>query len=117
MMKKLFLWGALALAFGQSANAQVKISCDTVIVDTLHYYFNKYYFKTGVTSYTAYPFFKSASITIATASNVTHLGSRFMNPSNNMTVTGLEAFCAKAAISAKSRIPTTRTWATLNSKA
>ncbi len=68
-------------------------STPTVIVDTLHYYLNKYYFKTAISSLTAFPYYKSAASTVT---NVTHCGSRFDVPAGEtVTVTGLEAYASK----------------------
>lgn len=57
------------------------------VIDTLHYYFNKHYFKTG-TSIHNFPFYKSAA---ATSTVLTHVGSRFENK-DTLLITGLEAF-------------------------
>jgi hypothetical protein len=101
MMKKLLLMITSLIAVERAA-AQVQISSPPiVVVDTLHYYFNKYYFKTGQTTYSNYPYYKSAASTVT---NVTHCGSRFENM-DTLIITGLEAFAAKHAISANLQIP------------
>jgi hypothetical protein len=61
----------------------------TTITDTLHYYFNKEYFKTGKTLKT-FPFLKAQAM----STMVTHCGSMFEN-SDALVITGLEAYVAK----------------------
>lgn len=115
MMKKLLLLSSVvfALHFGASAQSGrqgtsisyglghptyevsglTTASTPTIITDTLHYYLNKYYFKTAAVSLTAFPYYKSAASTVT---NVTHCGSRFDVPAGEtVTVTGLEAFASK----------------------
>jgi hypothetical protein len=101
MMKKLLLIGTMFLLMGQAAKAQ-DTCARTLIIDTLHYYFNKYYFKTGQTTYSNFPFYKSACSTVT---NVTHVGSKFENADNTLTVTGVEACAAKPMVAANLKIP------------
>lgn len=110
-MRKLLLLSTalLTMYFGATAQvgkpAQVPVkstkqdgalktaSTATLITDTLHYYFNKFYFKTGLTNKQSYPYYKCPS---ATGTAVTHLGSKFEVPAgDSVTVTGLEAFAQK----------------------
>ncbi|MDI1354718.1 MAG: T9SS type A sorting domain-containing protein [bacterium] len=101
-MKKLLLLCSAVFIFGMGARAQTAPT-PTVVIDTLHYYFNKYYFKTGQTTYSLYPYYKSAASTVT---NVTHCGSRFENI-DTLIITGLEAFAAKHASTANLTIPVT----------
>src|SRR5688572_21532207 len=101
MMKKLLLLASAMLTFSFAGISQVKqLSPDTIVVDTLHYYFNKYHFKTGK-KLTHFPYYKSAA---ATVTNVTHCGSRFENW-DTLIITGLEAFVAKHPKTANLAIP------------
>jgi hypothetical protein len=86
MKKYLLLPALIACCFGLKAQ---KAPADTVyyVNDTLHYYFNKFYFKTG-TPVSSFPSYKSPA---STATGVTHLGSTFENKSP-LTITGLEGF-------------------------
>ena len=110
-MKKLFLLSSAAyfLAFGAAAQiakhgststkglAQLypenfkTLSTNTVYVtDTLHYYLNKFYFKTAATDYSNFPYYTSVA---ATSTAFTHVGSRFDVPAGEtVTVTGLETY-------------------------
>ena len=96
-MKKLLLLSTVLLSLGVSLKAQTTNTA--TVVDTLHYYFNKYYFKTGVTTYSNYPFFKDPSPKCSNAS-VTHVGSRFENAVSDLTVTGLEAYAGMPGVTA-----------------
>jgi hypothetical protein len=104
MMKKLrfLIVPLIALHFGVMAQVTV-VSTPTLITDTLHYYLNKYYFKTNTTDIKLFPYFKSPAATVATATRVTHMGSRFNNP-DTVVVTGLEAWVAKAPATISSKI-------------
>lgn len=80
-------------------------STATLVVDTLHYYLNKYYYKTATTSLVNFPFYKSPSATV-TNINITHCGSRFDVPAGEtVTVTGLEAFASKTGTTTNGYIP------------
>jgi hypothetical protein len=69
---------------------------DTTITDTVFYYFNKQYFKSGIPlSY--FPRYRSAS---ATGTQVSHVGSRFENTDPNLEISGLVAYVAKDSICA-----------------
>jgi|GEM_PF-675952 len=127
MMKKLLLLSSAVFTFAFAATAQSPglqftatkskghftspgnpgfktTSVDTMIVtDTLHYYLNKYYFKTATVDYTAFPYYKSAASTVT---NVTHCGSRFDVPAGEtVTITGLEAFAQRQVPAANLGIP------------
>src|SRR4051812_701689 len=97
-MKRKFIFFYLCLTAAMAGNAQTYTAS---VTDTLHYYFNKYYFKTGSAAYSNYPAYKAAS----SVTNVTHCGSRFDNASGSLTVTGLEAFAAKTGTFASNYIP------------
>jgi hypothetical protein len=129
MMKKLLLFSSAVLAFCFAANSQnaakqgpkgtksIQVSytsaspgskiasTPTVVTDQLHYYLNKYYFKTATTDLNQFPQYKSAASTVT---SVTHCGSRFDVPAgDSIIVTGLEAY-AKFPLpghSASSNIP------------
>ena len=58
----------------------------TTITDTLHYFFNKHYFKTGDIP-DNFPYYKSPA---ASNTLITQVGSKFQN-SDTIIVTGLEA--------------------------
>ncbi len=74
-----------------------------VVYDTLHYYLNKYYFKTATTEFTNFPYYKSAASTVT---NVTHCGSRFDVPAGEtVTITGLEAYARRQIPAANLSIP------------
>ncbi len=113
-MKKILLLGSALFALNFVASAQGKsvqvtttksqghftsegnpnfktTNTNTLLVkDTLHYYLNKFYFKTATVDYTNFPKYKSAASTVT---NITHVGSRFDVPAGEtVTVTGLEAF-------------------------
>lgn len=99
MMKKLLMLG-LVLTFGLKVKAQAPPTA-TVITDTLHYYFNKYYYKTNTTM-DNFKFYKSPA---ATFTGVTHLGSKFENSDTALRVTGLEAIIARNPSSANLSVP------------
>jgi len=126
MMKKLLLIGSVVFAFSFGAQAQghrwtdvttdgpghwtqgnsgLKIASTNTfeIFDTLHYYFNKFYFKTAISQYSLFPFYKSSA---ATGTNVTHCGSRFdVPPGETVIVTGLEAFAKRRTPAVNLNIP------------
>lgn len=102
MMKKLLLLGTVFFALGLKAQAQTTNTA--TVVDTLHYYFNKYYFKTGELDYAKYPYFKEPAPFCKNAV-VTHVGSRFDNAANNLTITGLEAYAQMPGTTCKPKIP------------
>jgi len=104
MMKKLLLLGVALVSMVAASKAQNTYTAE--VTDTLHYYFNKFYFKTGELDKKKYPYYKSAANTIATQTNVTHCGSRFENAAT-LTVTGVEAFAAKPLFAANVMIPIT----------
>jgi hypothetical protein len=85
-MKKLLAVVPCILFFQFSGLAQWTCA-DTVIRDTIHYYYNKYHFKTG-TPVTSFPRYKSIA---ATNTAVTYVGNKFEN-SEALDVIGLEGF-------------------------
>jgi hypothetical protein len=89
MMKKLLvLLAVFSLSFAVKAQAPCT---PTVITDTIHYYFNKYFFKSGNTNLSNYGFYKSTAMT---STNVSHLGCKFENI-DTIEVFGLEAIASK----------------------
>lgn len=102
-MKKLFLLSALFLFLGTSLRSQTCSPTPFLVQDTLHYYFNKYYFKTGQTTYTNYPIYKSPAATCPNAV-ITHVGSKFEN-CDTLWITGLEAFVAMPGKTAQTKYP------------
>lgn len=66
----------------------------TVVTDTLHYYLNKYYFKTGTTNLKNYPGYKSPA---ATSTAISHVGSKFEN-FDTLLVTGIECYAFRYSI-------------------
>ena len=87
MMKKILFSFCLAI-FAMTTVTKAQSTATLIpVVDTLHYYFNKHYFKTG-TPMNSFPFYKSAA---ATSTVLTHVGSKFENK-DALVVTGLEAF-------------------------
>ncbi len=93
-MKKLLLLLSAIFVFSVGSNAQsqkIFQPIDTlVIADTIHYYYNKYYFKTA-TEHTAFPYYKSPA---ATATVITHMGSFFEN-SDTLDIKGLQTFASR----------------------
>jgi hypothetical protein len=89
--RKFFLLAlALILAIPETFSQQ---GCQAVVQDTLHYFYNKYYFKTGV-------FIDKASGTNqfaryyasgATGTAVSHIGNKFVNDAE-VDILGLEGF-------------------------
>lgn len=64
----------------------------TIITDTVHYYFNKYYFKSGQTELGKMPYYKVYnSASVKSGTNVTHVGNIFENP-DTIIVKGAEAY-------------------------
>ena len=96
-MKRLLL---LCMALFISSSALRAQATPTVVADTLHYYFNKYYFKTATTM-SAFPVYKSA---FATTTLVTHIGSKFEN-NDTLDITGIEAFISRNLSSTKLTVP------------
>lgn len=113
-MKKLFLLGTTLLSFSTAVKSQTATT--SVVTDTLHYYYNKFYFKSNmakaygnITPVTATiaagltasvvsgaPFYKAPAMTFTGTS---HMGNVFENPvcgtGDTLLVTGLEAVMAK----------------------
>ncbi len=70
-----------------SAPSNSAVSTPTVVSDTLHYFYNKEYFKNPTAPVSGLPFYKSAA---ATLFSITHVGSVFLNSDPNLIVYGLE---------------------------
>jgi hypothetical protein len=86
-MKKLLFSISCLLLLQISSEAQSIGCADTVITDTIHYYYNKYHFKTG-TPFSSFARYYAAA---ATGTAVTHVGNKFEND-EALDVVGLEAF-------------------------
>ncbi len=86
-MKKLLLLTFALFVCSSAVRAQ---ATPTVVTDTAHYFFNKYYFKTAK-NLVNFPYYKVA---FATTNLVQHVGSKFEN-SDSIDVFGLEAFAAR----------------------
>ena len=97
-MNKIFTFLTLGLcvsAFGFSQNPTI-----TPITDTIHYYYNKEFFKKG-TQPGNFAYFKLAA---STSSNVTHIGSRFENNDTSLRISGLEALMCRNNISSQIKV-------------
>lgn len=104
-MKKLLFLCTILFSLTTTAQGLRPGAGDTVeVVDTLHYYFNKYYFKEGELNYSKYPYYKDPAPKCKNAS-ITHVGSRFENAVGDLTITGLEAFAAMPGTTIKPKIP------------
>jgi hypothetical protein len=112
MMKKLLLVTCLlGIGFGTNAQnfsvASKAAPPDTIVTDTVFYYFNKQWFKTGgsikpgVHPVDTIPFYKSAA---ATSTQVTHVGSKFENKDKDLTVSGLMSFAFRLPVVASKSI-------------
>lgn len=110
MMKKLLLLVTSLCIFSITAKSQV--STLTAVTDTVHYYFNKFYFKTG-TQLANFPYYKAAA---ATVTNVTHCGSKFENSDTSLRVFGLEAFACRNPSSSQLKIKVHLYLCSLNSQ-
>jgi hypothetical protein len=108
-MKRLLLSGALlAIGLGMSAQPGVlkTTSTPTVVPDTLHYFLNKYYFKTGNSDLKTYPNFRTDATATAASTAITYCGSKFEVPAGDTVfVTGLEGYAAKSGSAANLNIP------------
>jgi hypothetical protein len=81
-------------------------STTTVVTDTLHYYLNKYHFKTGYTNLAFYPSYQTDATAVASSTAIAYCGSIFEVPAGEtVTVTGLEGYVRKAANTANTNIP------------
>jgi hypothetical protein len=88
--------GAIIL-FAGTAKSQLVVSTPTILMsDTLHYYFNKFHFKTGLTL-KDFPYYKAAASTVT---NVTHMGNKFENQ-DTLEIFGLEGFATRNPSSAQ----------------
>jgi hypothetical protein len=90
---------------GQSAGTVQLLSpptTPTVVTDTLSYFYNKQLFKIPNATGIGFPFYKSAA---ATVTNITHLGSVFLNTDPNLIVNGLQARLAYQINSNSTQIP------------
>lgn len=100
MMKKLLFSTCVAFfAMTMVIKAQATL---IPVTDTLHYYFNKHYFKTG-TSIHNFPYYKSAA---ATSTVLTHVGSRF-ETQDTLVINGLEAFARMGPSTSQLKIKVT----------
>ena len=100
MMKKLLFSTCVAFfAMTMVIKAQATL---IPVTDTLHYYFNKHYFKTG-TTINNFPYYKSAA---ATSTVLTHVGSRF-ETKDTIVITGLEAFAKMGPSTSQLKIKVT----------
>jgi hypothetical protein len=139
MMKKLLLLSSLCIfgvAQGQQANFKVGVgefnphrsfpatnvpnSLMTGATDTLHYFFNKHYFRNS--QFVVPPqtgpennLFFTIPTPYSTTLQVTHFGSVFNN-SVSLAVTGLEGIAAFEANSTSTAVPVTMIIATLNAQ-
>lgn len=96
-MKKLFTLALFSLV-GLTVKGQ-GASTPTVVVDTVHYYFNKYYFKTGVPM-ESFKFYKSPA---STSTLVSHVGVMFEN-NEPLDIFGLEGFLTRDEDAVKATI-------------
>jgi hypothetical protein len=97
----LFLQNAAILAQGSLKGTA---TTNTMITDTLHYYFNKQYFKTNPPNLKSMPYFKSTAATVNNATLVTFVGSRFDVPNTHtVEVFGLEAYVAQQSLFVSNR--------------
>jgi hypothetical protein len=106
MMKKLLSFGFLIILNGTGMMAQSRqvaapvqnagqnsaakvmtATTPTVVTDTLNYFYNKQFFKVPSPTGVGFPYYKSAA---ATVTNITHMGSVFLNTDANLIISGLE---------------------------
>lgn len=107
MMKKLLLLGFAFILFSSGAKAQGTPTTSTPVysfVDTLQYYLNKFYYKTNIPlSSPLFPYYKSAA---ATATRISHCGSRFDNPcGDTLYITGLQAYASRNLSCVSANVP------------
>lgn len=89
MIKKLLVLGMLLFSSHSIILAQTQApTTPTVVTDTLSYFYNKQLFKIPNPNGVGFPYYKSAA---ATVTNITHMGSVFLNNDPNLQVNGLEA--------------------------
>ena len=94
MKKTILILGVIFMTnFAQSQVLSKTASTNTLIIyDTLHYYFNKQYFKTGDTGVANYPNFRTNATALASSTAITYCCSKFeVPPGETVLVTGLEA--------------------------
>lgn len=91
-------WSSASSVLSNSA-----VSTPTVVNDTLHYFYNKEYFKNPNAPVSGLPFFKLASFT---PMGITHLGSVFLNTDPNLSIYGLEGML-NASINGALTVPMT----------
>lgn len=97
-MNNIFTYGILGLLLFQTAHSQNPTL--TPVTDTIHYYYNKEFFKRG-TQPGNFAYFKLAA---STSSNVTHIGSRFENNDTSLRISGLEALMCRNNISSQIKV-------------
>ena len=92
----------LEIITGSGATGLKTASTPTLVVDTLHYYLNKVFYKAGTTDISQFPYYKSAA---STGTGVSHVGSRFDVPlGDSIIITGLEAYARKHGFTANLKI-------------
>src|SRR3954469_5445683 len=93
-MKKIFFFLATVLTLVPHVRSQNRLSTapitTLVVQDTIHYYFNKYYFKTA-TPLDSFPYYKSPAATVTV---ITHMGSYFEN-NDTLDIKGLQAYASR----------------------
>ncbi len=87
-----------------SAPSNSAVSTPTVVSDTLHYFYNKEYFKNPNAPFSGLSYYKSTAVTSVT--NISHVGSVFLNSDPNLIVYGLEGLL-NASINGASTVPMT----------
>lgn len=89
MIKKLLVLGMFLFSSHSMLIAQTQApTTPTVVTDTLSYFYNKQLFKIPNPFGVGFPYYKSAA---ATVTNITHMGSIFLNNDPNLMVDGLFA--------------------------
>ncbi|MBL7900739.1 MAG: T9SS type A sorting domain-containing protein [Bacteroidia bacterium] len=91
-------WSSASSVLSNSA-----VSTPTVVNDTLHYFYNKEYFKNPNAPISGLPYYKSAATTFT---NITHFGSVFLNSDPNLSIYGLEGML-NASINGALTVPMT----------
>ncbi len=90
MMKKL-LFGSLTLFVLGFAKAQLTYT-ETVVTDTVHYYYNKHYYTQGGPALQNFPYTAAPAL-----NNTTHMGSKFVNK-EAIEISGLEGYSGIASL-------------------
>ncbi|MCC6372694.1 MAG: T9SS type A sorting domain-containing protein [Bacteroidia bacterium] len=93
MMKKLLLLASVLFTGSIQMKAQTPSTSTFAVTDTLHYYFNKFYFKSGSAQGAgSVPVIKLAASTVT---GVTHVGVIYENCGDSMDINGIEGIVAK----------------------